>query len=153
MHLFKSLIVTALILSVSFFSCDKADKDLPKSMSKMSKCYNETSWDTTGISNALLGEWEWKYVSCLDFREDASDETYKGLEVDFKSDNSLIVKENGTITQTSTWKIVEEHADFFGLEVEPSLPQLRGMIIICDELVVFNNSYIDVCDNYFEKIN
>jgi len=114
-------------------------------------CHHETSWDSLKTNFTLIGEWEWEYIGCYWFPEGANDEEFKGLTIEFKSDNTLDVKENGQITQTSNWKVVDGDLDLFAIDVEPTVNQLYGRILFCDDRVEFNHSYIDGCDNYFKR--
>lgn len=141
-----------LLLAIPFilFACNKAEKP-PVSQGDMWECHHETTWDSLKTKNALIGEWEWEYIACFWNPEDANNNEFKGLTIEFKSNNTLNVKENGQTTQTSTWKVVGGDADLFAIDVDPSVPQLYGRILLCNERVEFNNSYIDGCDNYFKR--
>lgn len=121
----------------------------PKSQSVMFDCHHEKSWDSLATQNELIGEWE--YISCCCTSDDANDSDFRGLTIDFKPDQSLIVREAGKITQTSTWKVVDGDHTFYALEVDPYVIQLFGRILFCEDLLEFNDSYIDGCDNYFRK--
>ncbi len=83
--------------------------------------------------------------------EESSSE-YDGLSIEFNSDNTLEVKEDGVVTQTSTWVVVDRNWELFQLEVNPYVTQLGGGVLICDDRVIFNYSFVDGCDNYFAKI-
>ena len=71
------------------------------------------------------------------------------MTIEFKSNSTLDVKENGQITQSSNWKVVNSDADLFAIDVDPPVIQLYGRILFCEKRVKFNNSYIDGNDNYF----
>ncbi len=114
-------------------------------------CHHETSWDSLKTNLTLIGEWEWEFTGCYRSPEGATNEEFKGLTIEFKSDNTLEVKENEQITQISNWKVAEGDADLFAIDVEPSVIQLYGRILFCGERVEFNDSYIDGCDNYFKR--
>ena len=139
-----------LVLPIILLACDKGE-DLPSSQVNMWDCHNQMTWDSLKIKNTLIGEWEWVYISCFWNPEDANDNEFEGLVIEFKSDNTLYVKEKGQITQTSNWKVVDADADLFALDVDPSVTQLYGRIFFCDERVGFSTSYIDGCDNYFKR--
>lgn len=106
------------------------------------------TWDSINTKTTLIGEWEWEHISCLEY---VSDDQYEGLTIEFKQDNTLDVKVNGQITQTSNWKVVIGDSDLFAIDVEPRVTQLYGRILFCEDWVQFNYSYIDVCNNYFKR--
>lgn len=99
----------------------------------------------------LFGEWEWIYISCIFDAEVAHEDLYKGLSIMFNSDNTLEVKQDGEVTQTASWYVVSSEIEYQVIEVDPPVPQLYGRIFFCDDLVEFNQSYIDGCDNYFKR--
>ena len=108
-------------------------------------------WDLSKITNSLIGKWDWKYIGCSFSSEVDNDDEFKGLKIEFKSDNTLKVEENGAIIQTSSWKVVNGDSDLFEIEADPSVDQLFGRILFCDKRLKFNDSYRDGCDNYFER--
>ncbi|MBL7780925.1 MAG: hypothetical protein JNM22_06885 [Saprospiraceae bacterium] len=134
-----------LIVQTIMFACNKE-----KSQADMWECHHEMTWDSLSTKNALIGVWEWEYINCLNTGNDDNDK-YRGLSIEFKSDNTLNVIENGQVTQTSHWKVVEGDADLFEIDADPSITQLYGRILFCDKRVEFNHSYIDGCDNYFTR--
>jgi len=142
----------ALIFTITLLllSCNK-EENPPVSQGDMWDCYHELTWDTINTKETLIGEWEWEYIGCFWNPEDANDDEFKGMTIEFKSDNTLEVKDNGQITQTSNWKVVNGDADLFALDVDPTVTQLYGRILFCDKRVEFNDSYIDGCDNYFKR--
>ncbi|MFK7970375.1 MAG: hypothetical protein AB8F95_08415 [Bacteroidia bacterium] len=115
-------------------------------------CHHETTWDAEKVHHTLLGKWEWQFVTCSRTLENLKGDEFEGLEIEFKPDSTLDVIENGEITQTSTWKVVNGDVHLFAVKAEPSVSQLRGRILFCEEKVEFNHGYIDGCDNYFERI-
>lgn len=114
-------------------------------------CHRQMIWDSLKTKDALIGEWEWEYIACAWSPKGPNDDEYKGLTIEFKSDYTLNVKENGQTTQTSKWKVVDGDIGLFVLSVDPGVDQLPGRILLCGERVVFNFSYIDLCDNYFRR--
>ena len=131
-------------------SCNIGNKP-PKSQGDMFDCHQQSNWDSLSVSNELIGEWEWEHISCYWNPDDDNDNEYRGLTIEFNEDQSLIVREEGLITQASSWKVVDGDANLYALEVDPRVIQLYGRILICDDLLEFNDSYIDGCDNYFRK--
>jgi hypothetical protein len=142
----------ALIVAISIilFSCTK-DVKPPISQGDIWDCHHKKMWDSLNTKNTLIGEWDWEYIACYWNPEDANDTDFKGLSIEFKSDNTLDLKENGKTIQTSTWKVVDGDADLFAIDVYPNVTQLYGRILFCENRVEFNDSFIDGCDNYFKR--
>lgn len=142
----------ALILTISILSiaCNK-EENPPISRGDIWECHHERTWDSLSTKEALIGEWEWEYVRCFWSPDDANGNEFDGLTIEFKQDNTLDVKENGQITQTSNWKVVDGDADLFAIDADPAVAQLYGRILFCEDRVEFNDSYIDGCDNYFKR--
>jgi len=150
MKIYQS-IVLILVISNILFSCNK-DENPPILQGEMWDCHHERTWDSLKTKNTLIGKWEWEYVGCFWSPEDDNENEFKGLTIEFKSDNTLDVKESGNIIQTSNWKVVSGDADLFALDVDPIVTQLYGRILFCGQRLEFNDSYIDGCDNYFKRI-
>jgi hypothetical protein len=149
-----------IIVLVLFSSCnkessnnpiDQVDACPPKSQSEMWTCHHLSSWDMITTRDALIGEWVWKYEGCFWVPEDAGCDGLDAFTIEFKNDNTLVAKENGTIIQTATWKVIEGDADLYSIEATPAVTTLYGRILFCDDFVEFNHSYIDGCDNYFKR--
>jgi len=148
MKITNLLIFLTLGITIILFACNK---NSPISQTDIWDCHQKTSWDSLKINNTLIGKWEWKFIGCFWNPEDDNDDEFKGLTIEFKSDNTLNVVENGQTIQTSNWKVVNGASDLFAIDVAPRVAQLYGRILFCDDRVEFNNSYIDGCDNYFER--
>ncbi|MDQ3140849.1 MAG: hypothetical protein M3Q56_01225 [Bacteroidota bacterium] len=142
--------VLLLVITIILFACNK-DENPPINQGDMWDCHHKMTWDSLKTNNALIGEWEWEFIGCYWNPEDANNDEFKGLTIEFNSDNTLDVKENGQTTLTSNWKVVNLDADLFAIDVDPSVSQLYGRILFCDERVEFNNSVVDGCDNYFKR--
>ena len=116
-------------------------------------CHRSIARDSVATEKALLGLWDWEYISCFWKTEKANGEDYKCLSIEFKSDHTLIVKESGKTTQTARWKIFRGDPELFLIKTEPLVPQVVGRILFCEDVLEFNDSYVDGCDNYFRKGN
>lgn len=146
----KSII---LLLAIPFFmvACNKKGNS-SAGQENWWACHHEKAWNATKTKRALIGEWEWEYGGNCD--SDSGVFNYsssKGLTIVFKSDNTLSVKQNGQIIQSSHWEVVDGDADLFALNVEPAVDALYGRILFCDGSVLFDNSYVDGCDNIFKR--
>jgi len=148
MSLKNLLIICTLILPILLLGCKK-DKCPQFSNDDVWACYNEKTWDSLQIKNTLIGEWKWACINCSSISEMVDDNRFDGLTIDFNSNNSLEVKEDGQTTQTSTWKVVYGNLGFFRIDVSPAVDQLDGIILLCDDRLEFQLSQIDLCDNHF----
>jgi len=142
-----------LIIPIILFACNRNEDppNPPINQGDMWKCHHEISWDSLKTKNTLIGEWEWEYIGCYWNPEDANNDEFKGLTIEFKADNKLEVRENGQIAQTSNWRVVKGDSDTFAIDVSPSSGLLYGRILFCGDRVEFNHSFIDGCDNYFKR--
>jgi hypothetical protein len=157
--IFRLLIVSLSIIALHS-SCKKTKttnipqrQKPPIALDSMLLCYGQTSWDSTSIHNALVGKWQWEYIKCYWNPENANNEDFKTLSIEFKQNDTLEVKLNGQITQISSWDVVRLNDGYFKLSVNPIVLQLPGKVLFCEHRVLFYDSYIDGCDNYFKKQN
>ncbi len=148
--LFQAISIYLIVFLI--FSCDKNEiADPPFSLGEMWICYNDSVWNDSKIRNELIGTWQWEYVSCFWRPDQAKNVIDSNLTIDFKIDSFLVIKQFDQIIQTSRWEIVDGDADLFSIKDEPSSNLLFGRILICDDKLIFNGSYIDICDNYFRR--
>lgn len=149
---FKSIII--FFMGFLLFSCDKNHVDDPPfSISELASCYRDSVWNESKISNELIGTWHWEYVSCFWSPDQAKNVIDSNLTIEFRADSTLLMKRSGKLLQTSTWEVVEGDLDLFSIEEEPFIDLLFGRMLICDDKLIFNGSYIDFCDNYFRREN
>lgn len=132
-------------------SCEKGEKSIIN-QSSLWDCYHEQVWDSLQIENSLLGQWDWVNNSCGGFPNNMSTSEFAGIRVVFKEGNILELIQDSVIIQTSDWHVVDGDAHLFELDLNPNIYQLNGRILICAQEVLFNQSYIDGCDNYFQKM-
>lgn len=121
----------------------------PFLFSDTADCHRNLGNDSSRVAQALIGEWEWQFVSCFSSpqgNEDAS----SGLTIDIRNDGTLIVRNPGGGEAFSTWEL-EPVGGMQSLQVEPSIPELDGRIWICDDELVLNGSFRDICDNFFRR--
>lgn len=131
-------------------ACNEAAAPAPAELNLVT-CHRSISRDSVATENALLGVWDWEYITCFWRTEKANGEDFICLSIEFKADHTLIVKESGKITQTARWKIFRGDPEFFVIKTEPLVPQVVGRILFCKDVLEFNDSYVDGCDNYFRK--
>ena len=124
----------------------------PISISERWPCHAETTWTTATIRHAMLGTWEWKYAKCFFGTDDRGCLGADKYIVEVGSDGTLVVLYNGTVVQTATWHVIAgEHENEFTVETEPAVYRLSGYIVICDDVIGFEEIYIDGCNNYFKR--
>lgn len=160
MKTFFFLLIAAFFITVIQISCNKTvntetpqQQKPPIRLDSMLLCHQQIFWDSTAIRNALIGKWKWEYIKCYWKPESANSEEFKTLSIEFKNNDSVDVKTNGQITQKSSWSIVRLNDGYFKLLVSPIVYQLPGKILFCGDRVIFYDSYVDGCDNYFKKQN
>lgn len=131
-------------------TCNEAAAPPPAQLN-LWPCHQAVNRDSVATEKALLGLWDWEYISCFWKPEKANAEDFKCLSIEIKADHTLTVKESGKITQTARWKIVRGEPKLFVIRTEPLVPQVLGRVMFCGEVLEFNDSYVDGCDNYFRK--
>lgn len=152
------LLMVALSMIAIQSSCNKAKTTdtvqppkPPIALDSMLICSGQTNWDSASLHNALVGKWQWEYIKCYWYPEKANNEDFKNLTLEFKQHDSLEVKLNGLVTQNSSWHVTKLNDGYFKLLVNPIVLQLPGKILFCGDRVLFYDSYVDGCDNYFQK--
>jgi len=124
----------------------------PVTVPDMLACHRTATWDSAAIHDKLLGKWEWEYIRCFWSQEKGNYDDFEGLVIEFKEDSTLEVEENGQITQTSTWKVEKLYDGNHRIATDPIMLLLPGQILFCEDRVLFNDSYVDGCDNYYQRI-
>ncbi len=140
------LIVMYLVLIIILFACKKEQKIDNNSIWQ---CNQSQNLDSTLVSSKLIGTWKCEKRSC--FWTNTTELAKKNVIVTFKSDRSFFVTENAVIITQGNWKVVSEDSTSWGLNLSSPSEYLYGRILFCDNLVLFNNSYVDGCDNLFKK--
>lgn len=120
-------------------------------------CHFNQTWDSTSVAKALIGKWKLIYVSSY---ADPS-LTYEGDKnqvVEFQKD-SVFVRINGRIIEQGAWSVgIEDQSlhdpDFiaYGVNTQPFISLLKGRLLICEDKLMINNSYIDGADGYFDRV-
>jgi hypothetical protein len=113
-------------------------------------CHNQERWSQSSIFDSLIGTWQWQYVRCNESGF-SSFEKSKALTIEFKKDSTLTMVEDGNTSKTRFTIVPEDRTDF-AVKQDSIIAQLGGRIYFCGNKVVFNASYIDVCDNYFVRL-
>lgn len=148
----QRLLLIAILLSVLFVACKEVFVPrAPASLQEMWDCNEDSGLDSLALRNALVGEWEWEYVSCFWTPNEASKTSSDGVSITFEPDGSLIVYETGKLVEAATWQLGPGDSGTFEMQTNPRVNYLYGRILLCKDRVLFNHSYIDGCDNYFKR--
>jgi hypothetical protein len=125
----------------------------PVSLSEMIRCHQSLSPDSAQVYAAMLGTWSWEFITCFWSPENASNSQFETLSIELQPGNIMLVKQAGVVQQTGGWRMVNLNDGYYEIQTDPAVVQLRGRILICNQRMVFNESYVDGCDNYFTKEN
>ena len=89
-------ILLALAIPLILSACNLLENP-PINQGDMWACHHTTSWDSLQTNNALIGEWDWEFISCFWTPQDANSRDFRGLSVLFKPDSTLQVKDKGRL--------------------------------------------------------
>lgn len=161
MKTFAFSFLTLLLFIAMLHSCQKSNEGEeqlvqqtpPLTLDSMIKCNRQVTRDSAAVHDALIGKWKWEFISCFWKPENANGEDFKTLAVEFKTNDTVEVKVDNVITQKSSWKVRTLNDGNFSLILNPIVVQLPGRILFCGDRVLFQDSYVDGCDNYFVKQN
>ncbi len=156
----RFLIFPAILFLMVCLSCEHdKDNDIemidpcpPIVYSKIWDCHRATIWTKQEINDALIGKWQWKYMKCAFFPQNALCDSIPDITVEFNANHTMIAKLDGEIVQTSTWEVDQYDEYLSEIKTEPFSDILLGWVLFCDDFVAFNYSYIDGCDNFFKRV-
>ena len=135
-------------------SCEK--EDVPKrpiSQTDIWNCYNDSEWSELRVRNQLIGKWKWIYSENFWAPDEGWNTESENTLIEFSNDSTLGIIVNGNLENTTKWMVTHKDGDLYGLEMDSTITTLLyGRILVCGEILIFNNSYIDGSDNYFKKI-
>lgn len=163
-----TLFILSFALSLLLFSCTENEDPAPVFCSGEEEellacaevenfyanfiCDPVPTWDSLSLSEELMGEWKWEYVSCGWFAEPDCTLPLKES-IEFKADQTVALKENGTTVRTLPWTLIGNSEFGFRLETEPMDNKFYGSILLCEGVLGFSNKPTDGCDNFFRKVN
>jgi len=137
-----------LVIFAGITSCKKDTLDI----SSYWQCNKSQNLDSAAISGKLIGTWTWSKQFCG--LGGATESANKNITVTFSNNHTFTVNENSNILTQGTWKLIPGgNVDSWQLDMSSPSEYLYGMILFCDNQVLFNNSYIDGCDNLFNGAN
>jgi hypothetical protein len=141
-YMFFSIAVCLITLS-----CKKDSLDI----ASFWQCASSQNLDSTAISNKIAGSWKWTKQYC--FSAGKTMRADKDIKVTFNTNGTFTVLENSTIITQGNWTLKVVDSNLWELDVTAPSTYLYGRILICNNQVLFNDSYRDGCDNLFEKVN
>jgi hypothetical protein len=117
------------------------------------KCHYKSNWNYETTKSKIVGLWEWEYIKCCGetTKPYQNDTESKGLKIEFEADGTGTLIDKDTIGNF-TWDIKLKDNDLFGFETTPTISQLHGRLLFCDNIMMCNSSYIDGADNFLKKI-
>ncbi len=141
------LALLCLIIISGLSSCKKEKVDV----NSYWHCNQSQTLDSIAISSKLIGSWTWAKQSC--FWTEKTKSADKNVQVVFKSDHTFSVSEGSNTLTQGTWNLEQVDGTSWGLDMSSSSDYLYGRILFCNNQVLFNHSYIDGCDNLFNRNN
>jgi hypothetical protein len=142
------ILVTILIITLIFQTCVKKNEFSKLNMKQIWDCNASQNFDSTKLAEKLIGTWKW-----INFSSEMTGliEADKDILVSFSSSGTFIVSEKGTIVTQGQWALKIIDSTLYGLDLDTPSIYLYGRIILCDNQVLFNNSYVDGGDYLFER--
>lgn len=145
-----------LVLLLLIFSCKKEKEEeiikKPPTQMELWNCHTQTVWHKQNTFDELVGKWKWFYTENFWESNGGMNTENENTIIEFRQDSVLNVIVNGNLVGTTNWIIIQTDPPLFGLAMDSAIYQLHGRILFCDDLVEFNDSYIDGDDNYFRRI-
>lgn len=142
---FRNITCIGLTFTISACTYDVANLP-PLTQTEMFDCHEMMIWNEGKISNALIGVWSLEHVKC----ELSGAFTQDDITIEFKTDSTFIRTENGIVTQNTNWSLLSAHG-YYSIIPDPYVPQLYGLVFICDNRMGIFASHYDLCDQYFVK--
>jgi len=138
------LLLICIASAVFLAACKKENLNAGKYFT----CHKSQNLDSVAISSKLVGSWKWMVQYCLWERK--TTHANKKITVVFRSDSSFSVLENQAVLTQGTWILKPEDGDW-SVDLSSPSEYLYGKILFCGNEVLFNKSYVDGCDNLFER--
>ncbi len=151
----KTLKGTMMLISILvLISCEKEEiSQRPMSQTNIWNCYNDSEWTDLKIRDELTCSWKWIYSENFWAPDKGRNTENENTLIEFLTDSTLNVIVDGNIQNSTKWTVTPKDGDLYGLDLDSAVTTLLyGRILICGEILEFNNSYIDGSDNYFQKV-
>ena len=141
----KGLTFIFLASILLLWSCNKEDNAIVD-FEEFNECHELLGLDSLAIESSLIGTWAWDFSHCaFDLEQDC-----KGLSIEFDSNKNLILSTNDGQTQTAHWKLVRFENTFW-VETDTFVSKTDGVLLFCEDRILFSNIFSDGCDNYFKR--
>jgi len=149
------LTLGTLLISLSLLSaCTEDGQTHPELItSDFHDCYNSKPWDSASMANQLVGSWKFIEQGCI-VNSQVADEVI----VAFDSLGFFTVSEKSNVVTQGSWKLKMCDKNFngvdstmFELDLDKPSAYLFGVILPCENQVMFWESYTDGCNTFFEK--
>ena len=150
--------VACVAIAILFLSACNNDKEIeeviekPPTQMELWDCHTQAVWHTETVFDELVGKWKWFYTQSYGLEENGSNTEIENMVIEFQKDSVLNIYIDGNMESTSIWSVILTDPPLFGLALDSAINQLYGRILFCNDIVEFNNSYIDGDDNYFRRI-
>jgi len=145
------------LMMLILFCISCAEEDIsgrPISQSDIWNCYNDSEWSDVKVKDELIGKWKWIYTENFWTPNEGWNTENENTVIEFLNDSSLQISVNSVLMGTTKWSVKPQDGELYGLELDSTITALlHGRILICGEILEFNNSYIDGSDNFFKKYN
>ncbi|MGM0551644.1 MAG: hypothetical protein ACQESW_11240 [Bacteroidota bacterium] len=145
--------ILSLLVLIPLFACEKENTPQPPiSIESMYSCHQLNSWTPEMTTDALIGKWQWVYFESFWSPNKGQYTEDQELYLHFTSDSTLYIIEQKDTTHTSKWKVITKDQSLYALKLTEPHPYLHGRLLLCENFLLFNNSYVDGTDNYFKQI-
>jgi len=149
----RRLLLFSLLLTIALFSCEKQNNPQPPlSLEDMHSCHQKKDWHAELLRDSLLGEWRWLYTQNFWAPEAAHYTTNQEVFISFRPDSLLHIVVREDTLHTTKWQVSLRRTNMYQLVLEEPHQYLHGDIVLCEDLLLFNNSYVDGSDNFFERV-
>ena len=143
------IITTFLMLTFIAHSCSKK-KEVQTDMKQIWDCNASQNFDSTKLAGKLIGSWK----LTRSWSESAGTiNASNNIKVTFDNSGAFAILEDSSLLSNGTWKLKIKDSNLYGLELDQPSMYLYGRILLCDNQVMFNQSYIDGIDYLFTRTN
>ena len=114
-------------------------------------CNAELNLDTVASADRLVGKWELKYWYCGACYNPGYYNPDKKFVVTFNSANTYTITENYVVVDQGNWSINFIGTNKRQLVSTNKIDHTSGILLFCDNKLLFSDGYNDGTDNLFEK--
>lgn len=147
----------AVFIIVAATSCRKEKADqVPAqhtggfNIQEIKDCHSKNNQYPSQIISKLEGTWAWLSYTCY-WSADSTFTANKHVVATFSDAGVYRVYENSKIESEGTWKLSQVDNNIWSIITEKPSEYLNGYIWLCNNEVIFQNSFLDGCDYYFVR--